>query len=146
MEGCVRAYIDEAYKDTPLFLSSGTEDYFESANFFNAGHPPPPWTPGEAANGVFNASDEVNSPESGVSYVKGHNSNVLGFNYSMAAFKFHLSDPIVWWRSFRLTASNYDTGGRDPATSKLGCVVPASGVPGHSAPVIMTTYAWVYEW
>ena len=26
---------------------AGTEDYFESANFFNAGHKPPPWTTGE---------------------------------------------------------------------------------------------------
>ena len=35
MEGCVRAIADQNL----MFLSSGTEDYFESANFFNAGHP-----------------------------------------------------------------------------------------------------------
>ena len=29
------------------WVFAGTEDYFESANFFNAGHKPPPWTTGE---------------------------------------------------------------------------------------------------
>eukprot|EP00038_Savillea_parva_P014124 m.214349 g.214349 ORF g.214349 m.214349 type:complete len:419 (-) comp27122_c0_seq1:207-1463(-) len=147
MEGCVRAYIDDRYAHVPLFMSSGTEDYFESANFFNAGHPAPPWTPGEPANEVFNASDETASPESGVSYVKGHNSATLGFNYSMAAYKFHVSDPIVWWKSFKLTASNYDGGGQNPDhDGYLGCVVPASGIPGKSTNVTMWTYAWTYAW
>ena len=34
MEGCVRA---EADHGPTVYLSSGTEDYFESANFFSAG-------------------------------------------------------------------------------------------------------------
>lgn len=147
MEGCVRAYIDERYAKIPLFMSSGTEDYFESANFFNAGHPAPPWTPGEAANEVFNASDETASPESGVSYVKGHNSETLGFNYSMAAYKFHLSDPIVWWRNFTLTINNYDGPGNNPENEySLGCVVPAHPIAGKSSNVSMSTYVWTYEW
>ena len=36
MEGCVRAYIDDNAE--PIHLSSGTEDYFEGAYFFDAGH------------------------------------------------------------------------------------------------------------
>lgn len=149
MEGCVRAYIDERYSSIPLFMSSGTEDYFESANFFNAGHPPPPWFPGEAANEVFNRSDETACPESGVSYVSGFNSLTKGFHYSMAAYKFHLSDPIVWWRNFMLTASNYDGSGEDPANgdnNPVGCVVPTHAIPGKSSNVTMHTYAWTYEW
>lgn len=35
MEACFRAYLDGA--DLPTYLSSGTEDYFNSANYFNAG-------------------------------------------------------------------------------------------------------------
>lgn len=173
MEGCVRAYIDERYATVPLFMSSGTEDYFESANFFNAGHPSPPWVPGEAANERFNSSDETASPESGVSFVKGHNSATcvsflsvskssaspasppysppcshrLGFNYSMAAYKFHISDPIVWHNSFLLTASNYDGGGQSPdAAGYLGCVVPAHGIANKSTNVTMQTYTFTYEW
>eukprot|EP00912_Choanoflagellata_sp_UC4_P002066 UC4_evm8s1315 len=147
MEGCVRAYIDDRYAKVPLFMSSGTEDYFESANFFNAGHPPPPWTPGEDAVGIFNASDETASPESGVSYIKGHNSETLGFHYSMAAYKFHISDPIVWWKNFTLTISNFDGPGENPAIPEaLGCVVPLHPVPGKSSNATMSTYVWTYEW
>ena len=143
MEGCVRAEVDDG---PTIYMSSGTEDYFESANFFNAGHPPPPWTPGERANEIFNASDETTSPESGVSYVWGNNSAKYGFNYSMAAYKFHKRDPIVWWHNFELTASNYDQGGQDPATGGLqGCVVPRKAPP-LVRPVRMHTYAWTYEW
>jgi hypothetical protein len=36
MEGCFRAFID-GDEANPVFLSSGTEDYFNSANYFNAG-------------------------------------------------------------------------------------------------------------
>ena len=61
----VSSMYDPADQEFPgTLLSTGTEDYFESANFFNAGHPPPPWQPNDPANAVFNASDETTSPES----------------------------------------------------------------------------------
>ena len=138
MEGCVRAEIDDG---PTLFLSSGTEDYFESANFFNAGHSPPPWAPTDKSVNVFNRTGEVNSAEAGVSYLNGTNPGP----YSMAAFKFHLSDPVVWWESFTLTASNYDQSGGNPATGALGCSIPAAAPP-FTRPVEMWTYAWTYEW
>jgi hypothetical protein len=135
MEGCVRAHADDG---PTIYMSSGTEDYFESANFFNSGHP--------LSDETFNASDETASPESGVSYVWGNNSVEYGFNYSMAAYKFHKSDPIVWWDSFELTASNYDGGGQDPGAGGLeGCQIPAHPPP-KVKPVRFHTYAWTYEW
>ena len=84
---------------TNCFLPSGTEDYFESANFFNAGHPVDsapgafPW-PNQTMvdrNNLFTSAGAVSSPESGVGYLQGTNPS----NYSMSAYKFHLSDPIV---------------------------------------------------
>ena len=84
MEGCVRAVPDQ---QPTIFLSSGTEDYFESANFFNAGHPVDsapganPW-PNKTMldrNNLFTTAGMVSSPESGVGYLHGSNP----FNYSM---------------------------------------------------------------
>ncbi len=148
MEGCVRAEID----GRSVLLSSGTEDYFESANFFNAGHPTDsdpgayPWPNASAVarNNIFTRAGSVSSPESGVGYLSGTNP----YNYSMSAYKFHLSDPIVWWNSFNLTASNYDHGGGDPSTGALGCFGRAQGAKPTPAsrPVRMWTYAWTYEW
>ena len=43
------------------------------------------------ARNVFSAKGEATSPESGVGFLNGHNPT----NYSMSAYKFHLSDPIV---------------------------------------------------
>lgn len=139
MEGCVRAEADDG---PTTFLSSGTEDYFESSNFFNAGQGPPPWNPVTNPNNKFTSKGEVSSPQSGVGYLNGTNPT----NYSMSAYKFHLSDPIVWWKSFELTASNYDAPGRDPATGSLeGCSAPLPPYP-LGKPVTMWTYAWTYEW
>ena len=84
MEGCVRAVPDQ---QPTIFLSSGTEDYFESANFFNAGHPvdsapganPWPNQTMKARNNLFTSAGAVSSPESGVGYLQGSNP----FNYSM---------------------------------------------------------------
>jgi hypothetical protein len=96
MEGCVRATPDA---QPTIFLSSGTEDYFESANFFNAGHPVDA-TPGafpwpnktmQDRNNVFTSAGAASAPESGVGYLHGTNPT----NYSMSAYKFHISDPIV---------------------------------------------------
>ena len=62
--------------------------------------------------------------------------------------KFHLSDPIVWWESFTLTASNFDGGGEDPSSGGLGCRGAAKGTKplGTSRPMRIWTYAWTYEW
>lgn len=76
-----------------------------------------------------------------MSYLNGTNPGP----YSMSAYKFHLSDPVVWWETFELTASNYDTGGEDPSVGGMGCIVPPNPTP-LSRPVSMWTYAWTYEW
>jgi hypothetical protein len=66
----------------------------------------------------------------------------------MSAYKFHLSDPIVWWDSFELTASNFDGGGEDPVLGPMGCRGAAQGTRplAASRPVTMWTYSFTYEW
>ena len=134
MEGCVRAYIDN--NTEPIHLSSGTEDYFGSAYFFDSG--------------IFK------SPNAGVTWVQGTNPGP----YSMTAYKHHVRDPIVWWDKFLLTGRNYDTDGvqcggaalRDSkaaaaAAAKAAGTKNAKGVDATDLAVAtMSTYAWYYVW
>ena len=80
----------------------------------------------------FNATGEAWGPESGVSYLNGTNP----VPYSMAAYKFHVSGPVVWWDKISLTASNFD---------EPGCIVPPSP-PALVKPLQIWTYTWTYEW
>jgi hypothetical protein len=94
MEGMVRAHIDDGNASgtntsalPPVMLSSGTEDYFEGANFFDTGL--------------------MQSPGAGVTWVSGSNPGP----YTMGAYKHHVRDPVVWWDTFELTARNFDYNG-----------------------------------
>ena len=119
---------------------------------------------------VFSAKGEATSPESGVGFLNGSNPT----NYSMAAYKFHLSDPIVrssepsrpsvsferccfrhhctfrlfcqvWGNSFELTASNFDgPAGKDPATGALEGCVGAPETKALAASRNVTM--WTYAW
>ena len=131
MEGCVRAHIDDGNESgtnssalPPLLLSSGTEDYFEGANFFDTGL--------------------MTSPEAGVTWVSGRNPGP----YAMSAYKHHVRDPVVWWETIELTASNYDPNGVKPeggSTMGNSSKVRDSSMLGLK-PAIMSSYAWTYEW
>jgi len=77
LEGCFRAYIDN---NTMQLLSSGTEDYFDSAYYFDAG------------TFAFETA--------GMTYLstthKGEYSQVVSM------FKFHDSDPIIWKKKLQV--------------------------------------------
>jgi len=142
MEGCVRAHIDDgnatgtnASALPPLLLSSGTEDYFEGANFFDTGL--------------------MQSLQAGVTWVNGTNPGP----YAMSAYKHHVRDPVVWWDTFELTARNYDTDGVVPGMSQRASPAAAAAAGGGAKyyrgganmsfnfqPVTMSSYAWTYEW
>jgi hypothetical protein len=113
MEGCVRAWIDGA--PAPLVLSSGTEDYFEGANFFDAGL--------------------YKSDQAGVTFLNGNNPGP----YTVSAYKFHVRDPVVWWDSFELTARNYDING-----CLLSAPTPAAVQPVDMSSYTWT-YEWPSE-
>ena len=134
MEGCVRAYIDN--NTEPIHLSSGTEDYFEGAYFFDSG--------------IFK------SPGAGVTWLQGANPGP----YHMTAYKHHVRDPVVWWDNFLLTGRNYDTNGvecggaalRDPKAAAAAAAAAAGtknakGVDSSLLQVVtVSTYAWYYVW
>ena len=125
LEACMRAYIDGS--TTPMFLSSGTEDYFNSADYFDGG-------PFEFDSAGCTSVD--------------HAANMV------SAYRVHAADPVVWHQSFELvwrnsedfacpmrfpaTPENSDKMSRDQQTWKNG-VDPLSQVTFNS-------YAWVYEW
>ena len=71
LEGCFRAYIDGSNRTT--WLSSGTEDFFLSAFYFN--------------RGLYNLSN------AGLTYKSAG---------SIAAYKFFVNDPVLFTKSFEL--------------------------------------------
>ena len=85
LEACMRFFPDGAGEDEPIFLSSGAEDYFLSASYFD--------------EGMFKTS------QAGLTY----------FNrsaYTLAAYKTHIQDPVLWRDGMRLRFRNCeDTGG-----------------------------------
>ncbi|EDO40043.1 predicted protein [Nematostella vectensis] len=146
LEGCLRAFIDDPQRIT--WLSSGTEDFFLSAYYFNAG--------------LFQSDD------SGVTYV-----NDTGF---VSAYKFFEKDPLLFTKSFELWWRCSDNDVRyDPLGCPQGWPERYSDVKyksnssmfndkeihkkvlegyengkyrvGISAkPTTVTTYTWIYEW
>lgn len=79
LEACMRFFPDGAGDDEPLFLSSGAEDYFLSASYFD--------------EGLFKTA------EAGLTYFN-RTTNTL------AAYKIHIEDPIVWSDGMRLRFRN----------------------------------------
>jgi len=79
LEACMRAMIDGA--TSPLFLSSGAEDYFLSAYYFNQGN--------------------FKTPESGLTYFDGHG--------TLSVYKIHDRDPVLWNNGFQLIFRNCET-------------------------------------
>eukprot|EP01049_Picozoa_sp_SAG25_P005170 SAG25_NODE_344_length_9418_cov_328.220815_10_plen_607_part_01 len=76
LEACMRATIDGGAE--PMFLSSGGEDYFLSAFYFNEG--------------------EFKTPESGLTFYDGHG--------SLSAFKTHDRDPLLFADGLELVWRN----------------------------------------
>ena len=124
LEACMRTRIDNDTNVT--FLSSGTEDFFLSAYYFN--------------RGVFHGE------HSGLTYIQSPG--------VMSAYKFFESDPILFTKSFQLmwrcgeTINGPDGCPNDwppPGQTKAG-----RGAAKPSGPKLantqVTTYAWVYEY
>jgi len=79
MEACFRAFLDGS--DLPTYLSSGTEDYFNSANYFNAG--------------------EFRLPNAGLTYKNED-------DFTMSAYRNHEQDPVVFQNGLELIWRNSD--------------------------------------
>lgn len=102
-----------------LLISTGTEDYFISAYYFNAG--------------------QFRLPNSGYTHFKSANSTV-----ELSAYRFHTADPLVFTNGAKLTWRNGDA--TDPATG-LKCLIETGGnVVGSPTAANVLAYAWVYTW
>ena len=131
MEGCVRANIDNA--DETTFLSSGTEDFFLSAYYFNKG--------------------EYQGFQSGLTY-KSEN----GDPTQIVAYKFFVDDPIFFRKSFKLIWRNFEElGGPNGCPNQFPANMKEEGFPVHfserlkkkfgsPANARIQSYVWVYEW
>lgn len=117
LEGCVRAYIDGG---NVTFLSSGTEDFFLSAFYFN--------------EGVFH------SDNSGLTYFLPPG--------TLSAYKFFETDPLLFKRSLHLKWRCCEIIGTAP--DDCPDVDKSSSLRhsrvGSPDTTTVTTYTWVYEW
>lgn len=143
LEACVRLFVN-GNAAQPIFLSSGTEDYFLSASYFD--------------EGMFKA------PTSGVTYDNGGG--------SMAAYKLHDRDVITWQAGMNMTWKNNEdpscptswsarvTGTPEEAAAGAAAAagVDASAVEAAraqykrvhagttTAPAQYNTLVWYYSW
>ena len=118
LEGCVRAYIDGS--DKPIWLSSGTEDFFLSAFYFNEGR--------------------FYSANSGLTYLQNPG--------AMSAYKFFETDPVLFTKSLRLRwRSGEKVGsGMDDCPNDFRRSMGDFNASPYLKTTLATTYAWVYEW
>jgi len=119
LEGCYRFYSppNQAYPGT--LLATGTEDYFDSGWYFNAG--------------------EFHMPVSGFTHYA-----TSGNSLTWSAYRFHEMDPLLFTNGFRLTWRNGDA--IDPQTG-LKCFIQTGGnVVGSPTQSNVLSYAWVYTW
>ena len=115
LEACMRAYIDGS--NTTTWLSSGTEDFFLSAYYFN--------------EGLFY------SDNSGLTYREKPG--------TMSAYKFFETDPLLFTKSFTLRwrcGETVGSGKNDCPNFYNGSRLASPKL----ANTVVTTYTWVYEW
>jgi hypothetical protein len=121
LEGCVRAWIDG--DATATLLSSGTEDYFASAYYWDYGAAFAQFATEGLTSWAYNASDPA-------------------FPYSFSAYRVHSRDPLLFTESLLLTWRNGDV---QSVLTGLKCVdngpvEPRGDVRNSSA----VSYAWIY--
>eukprot|EP00041_Stephanoeca_diplocostata_P013928 m.249343 g.249343 ORF g.249343 m.249343 type:complete len:445 (-) comp19517_c0_seq1:240-1574(-) len=122
LEGCYHMYdpADQAFPGT--VLSTGTEDYFDSGWYFNAG--------------------EFHLPVSGMTHLVNQPKNVTEWS----AYRFHEMDPLRFGNGFRLTWRCGDMTGSAPDGGGK-CYTQTGGPPvGNPVCEHVISYAWVYVW
>lgn len=120
LEGCYRAYTPPSAPSFPgIVISTGTEDYFDSGWYFNAG--------------------QFHFPVSGSTHLL-YNSTYIEWS----GYRFHEQDPLVFQNGFQLVWRNGDMV--DHATG-LKCFTEAGGhTVGKPTASNVTSYGWVYTW
>eukprot|EP00456_Euglypha_rotunda_P077472 TRINITY_DN7316_c0_g2_i9.p1 TRINITY_DN7316_c0_g2~~TRINITY_DN7316_c0_g2_i9.p1 ORF type:complete len:426 (-),score=33.85 TRINITY_DN7316_c0_g2_i9:128-1405(-) len=119
LEGCYHQYSPPSQAYPGTVLSTGTEDYYDSAWYFNAG--------------------EFHLPNAGYT----HYATAAG-QLTWSAYRFHVQDPLRFNNGYRLTWRNGDA--IDPQTG-LKCFIQNGGnVVGSPSVATVVSYSWVYQW
>jgi hypothetical protein len=120
LEGCYHQYTPYNAPFPGTVLSTGTEDYFDSAWYFDAG--------------------QFWLPNSGFTHLKFESTN----NVTWSAYRFHFMDALPFQNGFKFMWRNGDlvdiTGQKCYIEGTKGIVV---GNPTNS---LVVAYAWVYVW
>ncbi|CAF0963040.1 unnamed protein product [Rotaria sordida] len=102
-----------------LIVSTGTEDYFDSAFYFNAG--------------------QYHNEISGYTHYKELSNNI----YEWSAYRLHDLDPIFFTNGFRFQWRNGDVIDDDG----FKCIINQGGhIVGAPTQSIVTSYTWIYIW
>jgi len=117
MEGCYHMLAgDEEFPGT--VLSTGMEDYFDSAWYFNAG--------------------PFHLPVAGLTHIE-NSGGVLTFS----AYRFHEMDPLTFTNGMTLLWRNGDI----VDNAGIKCLIETGGrVVGSPTKSLVSSYAWVYTW
>jgi hypothetical protein len=119
IEGCYHAYSEYEQPFPGLTVSTGTEDYFDSAFTFNAG--------------------QFHFEVSGFTHFKQLDNGTI----ELSAYRMHDIDPIFFTNGFRFVWRNGDV--LDDRGFK--CLLESGGHPvGSPAISVVTSYTWVYVW
>jgi len=117
LEGCYHAYTPFTQSFPGTVLSTGTEDYFDSAWYFDGG--------------------KFWLPVSGFTHLEFSNKSV-----TWSAYRFHEMDPLPFSDGFKLMWRNGDVV--DDAGIK--CYAEEGHIVGKPTHSYVTAYGWVYTW
>jgi len=127
LEGCYHAYTPHNQTFPGTLLSTGTEDFFDSAWYFNAG--------------------EFHLPVSGFTHYASSAGTV-----EFSAYRFHDMDPLPFENGFKFVWRNGDvsSGGikclTETGPSESAKPVVRKGAEPSFGPATVQAYAWVYTW
>ena len=118
MEGCYHAYTPHDAAFPGITVSTGTEDYYDSAYYFNGG--------------------EFRQPNAGLT----HFAQVNG-SWQVSAYRIHEQDPLFFNDGFRFV---WRVGDVNDAQGHK-CTVDQGGNPaGDPQPTTVNSYTWSYVW
>ena len=122
LEGCFHAYTPHDQAWPGVVVSTGTEDYYDSAWYFNAG--------------------TFRMPVAGMTKLEQGQPGPAVVHW--AAYRFHEMDPLPFTDGFRFVWRNGDMD--DPVTG-LKCFTESGGkIVGNPTASNITAYAWMYVW
>ncbi len=119
LEGCYHAYPDRNQSFPGVIISTGTEDYFDSAYYFDAG--------------------QFHLEVSGFTHLR----LISNISVDWSAYRMHDVDPIFFYNGFRYEWRNGDV----VDYHGYKCIVDQGGHPaGSPMQSNVTSYAWLYVW